>query len=256
MARSGLAIGGVALIGLGAAVGLGWWWPSTAAATERVREPVRAVEVASDSGDVTIRAAEVDRTTVRQRFSYSWGEPERAYSYSDGTLVLSGCGPWCSVDYEVTVPRGTALTGSVDSGKLRLRGVASVDVEVDSGDVAVSRVAGPVTIDVGSGDVRLRDIAGRTTVHADSGSVAATGVRAPLEAHLSSGDLTVRLAEPGNVRAEVSSGDVLLTVPDAPYHVTGDTSSGGRDINIRRDSGSAHLLALQTSSGDVTVRTG
>lgn len=256
MARGGLAIGGVALIGLGAAVGLGWWWPSTAEATERVAEPVRAVDIANDSGDVTIRAAEVDRTIVRQRFSYSWGTPVHAYSYSDGTLVLSGCGAWCSADYEVTVPRGTTVTGSVDSGELRLRGVASADVDVDSGSVSISRVPGPVTVNADSGDVELHDIGARISVDADSGSVTATGVHAPLEARLSSGNLTVRLAEPGDVRAALSSGDITLTVPRGSYHVLGDTSSGDRDIDVRRDPGSAHLLELQTSSGDVSVRTG
>lgn len=256
MARNGLAVGGVALIGLGAAIGLGWWWPSTAQATGRVGEPVRTVEIANDSGDVAVRAADVDRTTVRQRFSYSWGEPERGYHYSGGTLVLDGCGSWCSVDYEVTVPRGTRVTGSVDSGELRLRGVATVDVDADSGDVSISGVTGRATVQADSGDVELRDIGGRISVDASSGSVTATGVRKPVDAQLSSGDLTVRLAEPGDVRAEVSSGDIQVTVPRGHYHVEGDTSSGDRAIDVRRDPDSQHRLALRTSSGDVTVRTG
>lgn len=255
MSRTGLAVGGVALIGLGAAIAFGWWWPSTAHATVQLDAPVRTVEVANDSGDVIIRAADVARATVRQSFHYSWGEPEKAYTASDGELVLHGCGSWCSVDYQVTVPRGTAIHGSLNSGELILTSVESVDVHVDSGDVSVSDVNGRVTVEADSGDVELRDVGGRVEVNADSGSVEGSGLSGPVRAQLSSGDLTLRLAEPADVRAAVNSGDITLTVPHVPYHVEGGTDSGDREIDVPRNSSSEHLLTLQTDSGDVTVHT-
>lgn len=235
MARAGLALGGVALIGAGVAIGLGWWWTSTAEATERISEDVHTVKIANDSGDVTIRAGKVPETTVRQHFEYSWGEPEQGYSLSGATLVLGDCGAWCSVDYTVTVPLGTGVTGSLDSGDLRITGVASVDVAVDSGDVRISEVSGPVAIDTDSGDVRL------------------TGIAGPVRAQVDSGDLTITLTEPADVHAEVDSGDVELTVPRTRYHVLGSTDSGDRDIDVPRDPGSRYELELSTDSGDVSV---
>ncbi|PXY31528.1 DUF4097 family beta strand repeat-containing protein [Prauserella muralis] len=236
MGRAGLAVGGVALIGVGVAVAFGWLWPSTAEATAELDQPVSTVRVAGDSGDVTIRAADVDAATVRQVFRYRWDRPGDAYSVEGTTLVLGACEDWsCSVDYEVLVPSGTTVTGNVDSGELTIEGVASADVEADSGDIDVRDVAGPVT-------VRL-----------DSGSFTGEGLSGTVEADLSSGDVDVTLSEPGDVRVSVDSGDVRVAVPEGDYRVDGDSDSGDRDIEITQDPSAGNVLDLGTDSGDVTV---
>ncbi|PXY34644.1 hypothetical protein BAY59_03755 [Prauserella coralliicola] len=218
MGRAGLAIGGVALIGVGIAFGLGWFWPATAEATATVEQRISRVELAGDSGDVLVRADEsAETTTVRQRFRYRWGEPDEAYEVRDGTLTLSGCGSWCSVDYEVIVPEGTTVSGSVDSGDLTLDGVSDVQVEADSGDFTGTRLRGAVDVSVDSGDVR------------------------------------VTLDEPRDVRLAADSGDVEVTVPDGSYRVLGTTDSGDREIGVTQDPDASTVLDLNTDSGDVTV---
>lgn len=139
MTRRARAIAGLAFIGAGVGIAAGWWWPSTAEADVEVAGTVRAVQIDNDSGNMSIRAADVERTEIHQRFEYTWSKPEAddGYQMDGDTLVLDGCGWNCEVDYEVVVPRGTAVTGDADAGNIELDGVASADVRADSGDVVV-----------------------------------------------------------------------------------------------------------------------
>lgn len=220
MTRTARAIAGIALIGAGAAIATGWWWPSTAEAREDVREEISAVEIDSDSGDVRIRAANVETTTVNQRLRYTWSQPDRAFTVDDGTLVLEDCGWNCTVDYEVVVPLGTDVRGEANSGDITLDGVAGVDVNANSGDVSVRNVDAAIKVEANSGDIELR------------------------------------LEAPGEVTAEANSGDIRLTVPRADYRITGSSNSGDRTISVPTDPGSQHVLDLETNSGDVVVRAG
>lgn len=254
MARAGLAIGGVVMIGVGAAIGVGWWWPTTAEATGRVGDRVHTVQIDNESGDVAITAADVGQTTVQQTFHYNWDEPGQAYQVADGELTLNGCGWMCSVDYVVTVPLGTKVTGQLQSGDLEVTGVATADVHSNSGAVTVRDVNGPVTVEADSGDIELSGLGASATVDSSSGSVTARDMRGPVEASVSSGDVLITLAEPEDVQVSASSGDVSLRVPRVAYHVEGSTDSGGRSIEVPRDSASPHLLQLNASSGDVIVR--
>lgn len=237
MSRQGRAIAGVALIGVGVAIATGWWWPATAAATAKLDERVHTVDLDNDSGDVSVVADDVQATTVRQRFDYSWSEPDNAFTLEDGTLTLADCGWQCDVDYEVVVPLGTKVHGEVDSGDITLDGVAEVDVHADSGNVTVRDVEGPVRAEADSGDVRGQNLGG------------------PVEAQADSGDVVLQLDTPADVTATADSGDVTVTVPEGTYRVEGDTDAGSRNIEVPADPDAEHLLSLDSDSGDVTVRT-
>ncbi|PRX47539.1 putative adhesin [Prauserella shujinwangii] len=235
MGRAGLAIGGVALIAVGAAIAFGWLWPSTAEATDTVDDPIRDVRIDNESGNVTIRAGDVERTVVRQTYSYRWDRPDAAFAVDGQTLVLNGCDWFCSVSYDVTVPRGTAVRGEVSSGDVTLEGVGAVDVDASSGDVRVVDVSEPVRVDVSSGDVH------------------GAGLRGDVQVEANSGRIDLRLAEEGTVRAHANSGDIEVAVPDGEYRVEGESNSGDREVQIPQDPAAPNLLELSTNSGDVTV---
>lgn len=254
MGRAWLAIGGIAMIGIGASFAFGLWSYATTEATDEV-DGVRQVLIDNDSGDVAIRVGDVPSTTVHQRFEYRWGEPDESISVDEGTLELGDCGSWCSVDYDVVVPEGTEINGDVRSGDLELTGVAAAEVNASSGDVTVRQVAGPVRIVASSGDVQLGDLSGPVDVEVSSGELTGDGLRGPVDAHASSGNITLVMAVPQSVTAEASSGDIELTVPDGPYRVEGDSNSGDRTINVDQVRDARHTLRLDASSGDVTVRT-
>lgn len=255
MARGWLAVGGIAMIGIGAAVAFGWLSSATAEATDQV-DGVSRVRIDNDSGNVSIRAGDVRTTTVRRHFDFRLGEPGKSFSVEGGELVLDDCGWWCSVDYELIVPEDMAINGDVKSGDLLLEGVASAEVDASSGDVTVRDVSGPVRLDVSSGDVHLSGVSGPVDVDASSGDVTGDGLRGQVTVDASSGTIRLEMVVPQNVTADASSGDIELTVPDVPYRVEGETDSGDREIRVDQGGDAARTLRLNTSSGDVTVRTG
>ena len=112
-----------------------------------VSDQVTEVRLQNGSGDVTVRSKDgATETEIRRRVEYpkDTDKPGGVSHRMEGsTLVLDGCGSRCSVDYEVTVPsKDVRITGRNSSGDVLLEGVASVEVEIGSGDATVRDVAG------------------------------------------------------------------------------------------------------------------
>ncbi len=153
--RRGRAVAGLVMIGLAVVIFTGWspWsWASPWSAPWSVEEQreelaagITAVRMDVGSGDVMIRTGDRTRTSVTAHMRTGWwrnGGP--AYRRDGDTLVLTGC-RGCWVDYELVVPRGTAVSGSSGSGTVVVQGVREGDVELGSGDVRVRDVSGPST---------------------------------------------------------------------------------------------------------------
>jgi hypothetical protein len=236
MARPVLAIGGLALIGIGVVIAVGFFSDSHSEAQTQVVQQVRRVKLEIGGGSVNLRTGDVPATTVHQRFSYHWDKPGDGYKLEGDQLVLGGCGWNCTVDYDVVVPQGTTVTGDADSGDITIDGVASADVSADSGTVKIHNVAGPVT------------------AKADSGDIVGDGLRGRVEARANSGAVKLTLDVPQDVLARADSGDVDLTVPRDNYRVQGDSDSGDRTIGVIVDGSAPRTLDLTTDSGNVTVR--
>lgn len=217
MGRPALAIGGIALIGAGVAIAVGWWWPTSAREDRQVTVQVSSVQLDVRSDDVHVRAEDVATTTVHQEFRYHGGKPADAFHVEGGRLVLTGCGSDCSVDYDIVVPRGTTMSGHSTSGDVTVEGLAATDVTTTSGEIHLLDAAGTV------------------------------------QAQASSGDVTVVARVASDVHVETTSGDVQVTVPNDHYRVRIDTSSGDQRIGIPSDPAGTHLLDLQATSGDVSV---
>jgi DUF4097 and DUF4098 domain-containing protein YvlB len=255
MARPLLAIGGIVLIGAGVLTGVGWVWTSSSRADAEVSQPIRTVRVDNDSGNISVHTADVQTSSVHQSFSAHWGNaPDSAYKVEGDTLVLPGCGWTCSVDYDVTVPRGVAVTGKTDSGDITVDTVSTVDVHAGSGAVRLRNVSGTARAETNSGDVELSDIGRDVTAKADSGAIHGRGLRGRVDADADSGDITISLDSAQDVHAKAGSGAIQVTVPPDRYRVSGDSGSGGRDIQVVQDPAGPHQLDLSTGSGDVTVK--
>jgi DUF4097 and DUF4098 domain-containing protein YvlB len=200
---------------------------------ETLGQSVNEVRFSNDSGDVKVTVG--DTFEVRRTVSYGDTKPGKTYRMDGDALVLEECKERdCSVDYDITVPKGTKVSGHVDSGDVELTGVSSVNVEAESGNVTARDVDGEVNASAQSGNVDLSAIGGTVVAGAQSGNV------------------TVSLDNAAAVTASTSSGDVDVTVPDDTYQVdiqaddvTNDLASGstGPKITIRTDSGNATLRA-------------
>jgi DUF4097 and DUF4098 domain-containing protein YvlB len=236
-----------------------------------VGDAFTSLRFANDSGSVTIRTG--DTTTVKREVHYGDDKPgEHTFRVKDGVLELDSCDKRnCWIDYEVTVPADTKVSGQVDSGSADISGVAEVNVRASSGEVAVKDVAGAVNVEANSGSVELANIGGAVVAKADSGSVQANDVRGDLtleassgsvEAHgiggatqvnASSGSVVVELTAAQDVRVHAESGNVEVAVPQGSYQVETSTDSGDVDSDVDDDPAGDHQLDLHTDSGDITV---
>jgi hypothetical protein len=252
MARPLLAIGGIALIGVGVLTGLGWWWPSDAEATAELSQPIRSVRVDNSEGALKIRTG-TGPAKVHQEFSFRWNKPGDAYRLEGDTLVLSDCGNSCEVDYDIVIPAGIPVTGKLDSGAVDIAGVSTVDISVDSGQVEVRDVAGTVKVKADSGRVQLADIGQDVTVNASSGSIKGERLGGKVEARADSGRIELELTKAADVTAQSDSGSIEVTVPAGEYNVTGNTDSGSRDVEVTQSGSAQHKLDLNTDSGSVKV---
>ncbi|TQM82106.1 putative adhesin [Saccharothrix saharensis] len=225
-----------------------------------VTDQVTEVRLQNGSGDVVVRSKEgATETEVRRHVEYPKDAEKPSgvsHRVEGSTLVLDGCGSRCTVNYEVTVPsKDVRITGENTSGTVRLESVASVEVEVGSGDTTVRDVAGVVRVDTSSGDLTVSDVGGEFTGKVGSGSSKLTGMRGPVTIDSTSGDVDVRLAAVNSVRADVGSGSVTVDVPEGAFKIDVETGSGEKDIKVKHDPNAAATLTLRSSSGDVTVRT-
>lgn len=252
MARPLLALGGIALIGVGVLTGLGWWWPSDAEATAELSQQIRSVRVENDEGALKVRTG-TGPAKVHQEFSYRWTRPSDAYRVEGDTLVLSGCGNSCEVAYDIVIPVGIPVTGKLDSGAVDIAGVSTVDITVDSGQVEVRDVPGTVKVKADSGRVELANIGQDVTVSASSGSIKGERLGGNVEAHADSGRIDLELIKAADITAQSDSGSIEVTVPAGEYDVSGTSDSGSRDIEVTQSGSSPHRLELNTDSGSVKV---
>ncbi len=158
----------------------------------------------------------------------------------------------CSLgfDWWIEVPHDTELQVEVDSGDVEVAGLRGpVVVRIDSGDVELSRIEGDLEVEVDSGDAEGTELRGRARFDLDSGNLALRDVRGPVRAVVDSGD--VALADLGpELELGVDAGDVSLAsaVPDgARWRI--ETDSG--DVEVRLPHGSRCAVEAVTDYGDI-----
>jgi hypothetical protein len=223
--------------------------------THKVDDKITTVQLAAGHSDITIKISDDDTTTVQEQRKYWFFKHGDAYSVKDGVLKLDGdCGWQCSADFEVTVPRGTKVTGENGSGDLELSGVAGVDVKSRSGEVALREINGDVNLDLTSGDVSVSDLTGKLDVKANSGDIEAAGLKGgPVNVETSSGDMELQLAEANDVRVKGTSGDIEITAPGGDYKVSTESRTGDVENTLGNSADASHSLTATTTSGDIEL---
>lgn len=203
----------------------------TEVTTETVTGPVSRLELASDAGRISVAGGDGGEVTVtRSIYREPVAPVETVRREGDLLRIESQCpqpvqtttNP-CRIDYEVRVPRGTAVT-----------------IAGASGDLSTSGLTGRQAAKSVSGDVELAGAGGDTVI-----------------ASSTSGDIRVGLdVVPQRVEAESVSGGLTVTVPAGSYQVEADTVSGGIDVGVPTDPSAGAILELKSTSGDIQVRTG
>ena len=155
-------------------------------------------------------------------------------------------------DLRVSVPAGKRVAVHLGVGKAFVSNVDGViQVHVASADVAADRTRGTLRIATGSGNVDLRDATGDVNLESGSGDVTVSGMRGTrLQLETGSGNITLSDAEATDLHVETGSGDVRATGAKGD-EVSFETGSGNVDVAL---TGAFRTLAIETGSGDVTVK--
>ncbi len=238
--------------------GLAFWTfgDKDADSKHEVSEKISVVKLDSPNADVTVKVADVDKTTVEEKRSYWLVKHGDAFEVDGDTLTLDGdCGWQCRSDFVVTVPRGTKVTGENGSGDLTITGASGIDASSRSGDVTLTDVTGDVKLNLTSGDVEIDRLTGKLEIEATSGDIKATHLKGgAVDVETTSGDLELELDEANNVRAKGTSSDVTVTAPaSGSYKVQTDTRSGDVANRLGHDPAGSHSIDASTVSGDVTL---
>ncbi|WP_170211553.1 DUF4097 family beta strand repeat-containing protein [Saccharothrix australiensis] len=226
-----------------------------------VTEPVSAVRIQNGAGNVVLRSRDggVGGIEIRRTVQYSKNTDKPSgdtHRVEGATLVLDGCRGNCSVDYEVSVPsKDVKVVGGNGSGDVTVEGVASVEINLGSGDATIRDVTGVVRVDNGSGEVHASDIGGEFNGKVGSGDARLVRMNGPVLVDNNSGSVVVEMSAPQPVRAESGSGNVEVRVPKGgSYKVDADTGSGDRKIEVQDEPGASVELYLRSGSGDLTLR--
>jgi DUF4097 and DUF4098 domain-containing protein YvlB len=236
-----------------------------------VPQHITKVQV-NGASDLTVRIGAA--TTVHRTVHYAENDPgKNTWRVQGDTLIIENCNHAdCSVDYSLTVPQGTSITGETGSGDLDLDGLAKVNFQTHSGDavvrnvhgsvnvgassgtVTVSDVTGSVAVSADSGDVNVANVSGTVSAKASSGDVVTNGIGGQVEVDASSGDISIQMTAAQNVTAHSGSGEVNVTVPTGQYQVRTDTGSGEVTSDVPNDGSAQHVIDLKSGSGDITVK--
>ena len=174
-----------------------------------------------------------------------------------------------NINYELEVPKETALQAHTGSGHQEITGIGGpVRSSSGSGHLEISDIGGTVNAETGSGHIELLRIKGQVNAKTGSGHVTANDVPGPFTASTGSGSVNVELSVPGAVEINTGSGSVdvtgargsvKITTGSGSIHVDGEPTEGWRlntgsgSIGLRLPSNAAFEVAARAHSG--TVRT-
>jgi DUF4097 and DUF4098 domain-containing protein YvlB len=175
-----------------------------------------------------------------------------------------------SIDYDVTLPRGSNIAATTGSGDMEVQDVgSSLKAQTGSGSIRANGVQGQATLGTGSGDVELHH-AGPGDVKAEtgSGSLRLFGVTGALRASTGSGDVHVDGQPSTDWKVSTGSGSIQLALGNAAkFNLDADTGSGTihvdqpitmqGNLNRHHISGSVNgggpTIRANTGSGDITI---
>ena len=262
-----LVVGGLMVIGLVTLSTLNlvsWLGRTTEVSHATYRPTGDRLALSTTSGDVHLVGDNGETVRVTTTLKYGlWKPTVQTSSGPDGLQLDSHCrtiAGFCSVDYQIALPRSLTVQLHTDSGDVHLAGITGrVDLSSSSGDVILTDLSGAaVSGSTSSGDIRITNVtSSQLTVRTRSGDIHGSGLtNRQIDAKTGSGDIRMTVTTaPDLVTARTGSGNINLTVPQADdgYRVTTTTGSGDTHIRVIRNDTSDRALDLHTGSGDIQV---
>lgn len=206
---------------------------------------VANVDIDNETGSVEIIGTDREDILIEGEIFRGLQSPDHDERIVGDTLEIDascfGAASFCSVNYDIQVPRDSAV-------KVRAAG----------GGIRVSNVTGPQDLDSSGGGVRVEGASGDLRLRASGGGIDAALLESTnVDADASGGGVTLQFVDaPRDVRAESSGGGVTIVLPDTPELYDVDASSSDSDVSrdIRSDPDSDRTIRARSSEGSVTVR--
>jgi hypothetical protein len=176
-----------------------------------------------------------------------------------------------SIDYDVTLPKGSNIVAATGSGDLTVDNVgATLKAQTGSGSVHATGIRGAAILGSGSGDVDLQQTGpGDVRAETGSGSVHLQGINGGLKASTGSGDIEVAGQPATDWKLSTGSGSIRMSLGSgAKFNLVADTGSGSVNVSqpitmqssLNRHhitgavNGGGPLVHANTGSGDITIR--
>jgi DUF4097 and DUF4098 domain-containing protein YvlB len=175
-----------------------------------------------------------------------------------------------SIDYDVTLPKTSAINAATGSGDVEIQDVgATIKAQSGSGSVRAHGIQGAATLGTGSGDIELQQTgSGDVKAETGSGSIHLSGISGALKASTGSGDIDAGGQPTADWKLTTGSGSVRLTVGNAHFNLDADTGSGGINVSqpitmqgsLNRHhvsgvvNGGGPTIRVSTGSGDIQIK--
>jgi Putative adhesin len=176
-----------------------------------------------------------------------------------------------SIDYDITVPKSSALSANSGSGDVDIQEVgSSLKAHSGSGNVRAHGIPGPATLGTGSGDIEFQQTSpGDVKAETGSGNITLHGISGALKSSTGSGNIEVEGQPSSDWRLSTGSGNIHLAVGNgARFNLDADTGSGS--INVQQPitmqgslnrhhingvvNGGGATIRANTGSGDIQIR--
>ncbi len=229
-----------------------------------VREQIDSIDINYLSGDVVFSTDTSNEISIKESSNKELDDDRKVHTWVDGgTLYVKYCASGSNLDFthvekklEITVPKELKLSmlkSGMSSGSFMASGVNAdaVDIDASSGSIDLNCEARNIELSVSSGDVHLKQngSSDSITLDASSGRIMADIEKsANLGVSVSSGSSIINAIAIDDVRYDASSGDMSLSMAEAPKNSSFEASSGKMGIVLPEDADLS--VDVNTSSGD------
>lgn len=176
-----------------------------------------------------------------------------------------------SIDYDLTLPRNSAISAATGSGNVEVHNVgASLHAATGSGGLSASGMHGEASLEAGSGSIQL-DGSGLThvTARAGNGDLRLSGITGALQASTGSGNMQIAGSPGADWRLSTGSGSIQMDLGSST-RFTLDASTGSGTVHVAQPmtvqgsfnrhrifgtvNGGGPTIRVSTGSGDVSIR--
>jgi len=175
-----------------------------------------------------------------------------------------------SIDYDVTLPRASALATATGSGDITIEDAgASLKASSGSGGIHATGIQGPATLNTGSGNIHFQQSSpGDVKAETGSGDIELRGISGGLISRTGSGGIDVQGQPATGWRLSTGSGSIRLALGSARFNLDADTGSGSINVaqpitmqgSLNRHhvsgvvNGGGPTVHASTGSGDIQIK--